>query len=123
MTLLTEGQHRAEFFVSESNGHRSREEGVLALLPVNDLQAGAVLGQVTASGEYAELNPALTDGTENAAAILWDNTDATVASQRITVLVRDCEVNLSELQFNATLIQAEIDTAVAQLSTLGIIAR
>jgi len=51
MTVLTEGQHKAEFIVSEANGSLSRE--VIKVLAGQNLQAGHVLGKVgigTATG-------------------------------------------------------------------------
>lgn len=51
MTVLTEGQHKAEFIVSEANGSLSRE--VIKVLAGQVLQAGHVLGKVgigTATG-------------------------------------------------------------------------
>jgi len=45
MTELTEGQHKAEFLVSEANGSLSRD--VVTILHGQNLQAGHVLGKVS----------------------------------------------------------------------------
>ncbi|MDD3028834.1 MAG: head decoration protein [Alphaproteobacteria bacterium] len=45
MTELTEGQHKAEFLVSEANGTASRD--VVAILAGQNLKAGHVLGQIS----------------------------------------------------------------------------
>lgn len=57
MTELTEGQHKAEFLVSEANGMLSRD--VITILAGQNLKAGHVLGKValgTATGAAASGN-------------------------------------------------------------------
>ena len=187
MTVLTEGQHKAEFLVSEANGSLSRE--VIKVLAGQVLQAGHVLGKVgigTAtgaavsgnigngtisdvsagtgvkagtygvtciepaanggtfaieepggviigsavvgtpyvgqvnftlndgttdfaagdrftiavsggSGKYKEYNPANTDGSQTAVAVLLERTDATAADRDAVAIVRQAEVNAAEL--------------------------
>jgi len=45
------------------------------------LEAGTVLGKVTASGKYAAYDNAASDGTQTAVAILADKVDATSSDQ------------------------------------------
>jgi Bacteriophage lambda head decoration protein D len=56
MAELQEGRYAGEFIVSEGNGSISRE--TITVLSGETLQAGAVLGKVTASGKYKALDPA-----------------------------------------------------------------
>jgi hypothetical protein len=70
MPELTEGRYAGEFVVSEGNGKISRE--TITVLSGETLEAGAVLGKVTASGKYKALDPAAVDGSEAAAGILYD---------------------------------------------------
>lgn len=124
MTVLTEGQHTAEFMLSEASGFRSRAEVVLAA-PAADLAAGTVLGVVTASGKYAQHDQDLVDGTEAAAAILWDNVAAldTPADTVATVIVRDAEVNGHDLIWQPDINAGELAAGIAALAAVGIIVR
>ena len=56
MPELQEGRYAGEFVVSEGNGKISRE--TIIVLSGETLEAGAVLGKVTASGKYKALDPA-----------------------------------------------------------------
>lgn len=121
MTTLTEGQHAGEFIVSEANKTRSRDP--ITVAAGQNLKAGAVLGKITASGEYAAYNPAGVDGTETAAGVLYDAVDASAAAAPGVAIVRDAEVNKGELVFADGTAQADIDAAIAELAAVGIIAR
>jgi hypothetical protein len=73
MPELQEGRYAGEFVVSEGNGAISRE--TITVLSGEPLEAGAVLGKVTASGKYKALNPAAVDGSRaffNAFGAPWD---------------------------------------------------
>jgi len=74
-------------------------------------------------GEYAIHNPAESDGTETAKAILWDNVDASSAEQDCTVVARDCEVNEAELTFKSGMTEVQKATALTALKSVGIITR
>lgn len=122
MTVLTEGKHRAEFILSEANGYRSRATVTLTA-PAADIAAGTVLGVVT--GEYVPLDQDASDGSEAAAAILYDNVAAleTPADTEAVVILRDAEVNGNDLVWPADIEAAEITTATGELAALGIIVR
>lgn len=121
MTVLTEGPHTAGYLISEANGTRSRE--VITLLEGNNLSPGAVLGKITASGKYAALAPAATDGSEKAAAVLYAGVDATAADKPAVITARDAEVQAAELTWPVGATPEQKTTALAQLATLGIVAR
>lgn len=112
---LTEGLHTGEFIVSEANGTRSREEVTLAAAAAA-LPVGQVLGKITASGKYAAYNNGAVDGTEVAAAILYAAAADSAADQKVTVVVRDAEVDESLL----TGLDA---TGKTDLAALGIVMR
>lgn len=118
MTTKTEGQHAAEFLISEANGYRSREEETIA--SGEDLEAGTVLGKITSSGKFVQLDPDASDGSETAAAILYAAVDATGGDKQGTVIERDAEVRQSSLIFPDTASETQ---ALADLLSLGIIAR
>jgi hypothetical protein len=121
MTVISEGQHTGEFIVSEANGSRSRE--VVTLLSGSNLKAGAVLGKVAATGKYKECNPANSDGSQTAAAVLYDNVDATAADAEAVVIARDAEVNKAELQWFDGASDGQKTTGLGQLALVGIIGR
>lgn len=121
MLKFTEPRHTGEHIVSEANGDRSREEGVLAA--GNNLVVGAVLGRITASGLYTELAPGAVDGSEVAAAVLYAAVDATAADTKCVVHVRDCEVAASQLAWPAAITGPQQTTAEGELAAAGIIIR
>ncbi len=121
MATLTEGPHTGEFVVSEANAYRSRDEDTLAI--GQNLEAGAVLGRLTGSGNLTAYDNGAVDGSETAVAILYGAVDATAAATACTVIARDAEVNLAELVFDAGQDQAAQDAAIDDLRAVGIIAR
>lgn len=112
---LTETLHAGEFIVSEANGTRSREKIVIAAAAAA-LPAGQVLGKITASGKYTVYNNGAVDGTEVAAAILYDALADSAADQNAAAVVRDAEVDESLL----TGLDA---TGKTDLQALGIVFR
>ncbi len=118
-TFGSEGTHAGEFIISEANGSRSRESGTLT--SGENLVAGAVLGIV--ANKYVEYDNAASSGAETAVAILFDAVDATDDDADCVVLVRDAEVNASELIYEATQDQASIDASIVDLLTVGIVGR
>lgn len=126
MAILTEDRFSgaAHYIVSEAAGmYRSREQVVIAS-GSGVLKPGTVLGKVTSSGKYAPHNPALSNGTETAVAILWEGCDATSKDVRRTATVRDTEVHADVLVWGlgVTTDQHKTD-ALAELASAGIIAR
>lgn len=51
----------------------------ITLITGQNLQRGTVLGRITASGKYTAATSAASDGSQNATAILAEDTDATSA--------------------------------------------
>ncbi|MGN7613038.1 head decoration protein [Magnetococcales bacterium HHB-1] len=121
MPELTENRHAGAFIASEGNGSISRE--TITVLSGQDLEAGAVLGKVTVSGKYQEVDPAGTDGSEVATAILYDKVDASAADTTGVVIVRLAEVKATELIWPSGITDPEKSTAIGQLATQDIIAR
>jgi hypothetical protein len=107
------------FIVRESNGYRSREEVTIAAT-AGILQPGTVLGKITASGKYVGFAPGASDGTQTAAAILFEEVDATSADVKRTVILRDCEVQRAALAFIGTPTEPQKTAAYASLAALGI---
>lgn len=93
--------------------------GGTAFVPGDSFIVTVVVG----TSKYAPLNLSATDGSQNAAGILFNQTDVTTVDKQATVVVRACEVNASELVWPATATAAQIAAATAQLAALGIISR
>ena len=213
MPEVTEGQHKAEFIVSEANGTLSRD--IVTVLAGQNLKAGHVLGKVSVgtatgtastgnvgngtltnvsvgtggkagtyvldciepeanggtfaveepggsiigtakvgtafvgpvnftltdgtadfaagdrftivvsggSGKYKEYNPANTDGSQTALAVLIDAVDATSGDQEGLVIARQAEVNAAELVWFAGATDAQKKTGTNQLKNQTIFAR
>lgn len=123
MVVLTQGlRPAAHYIVSEANGYRSREQIVIAS-GSGKLDAGAVLGKITASGKYKPYTADATDGSQNAAAILYEGCDATGVDVRRTVTARDTEVHADVLVWAAGVTDPQKTTALTALAALGIAAR
>ena len=119
MAITTEARHTGEHIVSEANGARSREEGVLA---AGSLPAGAVLA-LDGNGEYVQLAPSATDGTETAKAVLYAATDASESKQPCVVHTRACEVHGEALTWPDAATDSQITTATNDLVSRGVIVR
>ena len=122
--MVTKVEKRGAGFhlVSEANGHRSREE--ITILDGQDLETGTVLGKVTASGKYVQIDLGASDGSEVAAGILWDGVFADGADADAAAHVRDAEVLGAELVYPDGASSGDIDTINAALETnLNIIVR
>jgi hypothetical protein len=82
-----------------------------------------VVGQVTASKKFTPLNAAASDGSQNAAAILFTSVDASAADQRAVFTTRSSEVNDAELIWPAGLSAGNKAAAIEALKAKGIIVR
>ncbi|MAT91384.1 MAG: head decoration protein [Halioglobus sp.] len=121
MTTFTEARHPGEHILSEANGALSREQVTLA--SGNNLAAGTVLGIITASGKYAVFDQDASDGTEEAAGVLYEAVDASGGDEDAVVHVRQCEVAGAALTWPGDITGPEQIAAEAELAALGIIVR
>ena len=130
MTTLTEGRHAGEFLVGEASVGStgvSRSRDAIVVLSGQNLQAGAVIAKVTASGKYVERANAAdnaSDGSETAVGILFAAVDATAGDASGVAIVRDAEFNAGEVEYKTGFVVDTDDTAAkAELAAVGIIAR
>jgi len=122
MNVLTEGSRRnAEFLISEAEHFRAREKVTVAPGADTTLEAGTVLGIITASGKYAIYDPDAVDGTESVAGILYE--EAKNADVERTVIVREAQVKADKLAWFDGADAGEIATGTAELLALGIVVR
>lgn len=75
------------------------------------------------SGEYVAHDPANTDGSGNAVAVLFAGIDTTGAAAKAAVVVRDAEVTAAELVWFAGATDQQKAAGQAALAARGIIAR
>ena len=123
MTMLTEGKHAGGFLVWEVLRDYTRETVTIASGAVT-LEPGTVLGKITAGGKYTTLAPAATNGSQNAAGILWDKVDASTSDAPGVVMLRGpAIVNRYEIVWPDGATEAQITAATTALATIGIILR
>ncbi len=88
------------------------------------LPLGAVVGLVTATGQYARIDPSATDGRQVAAGVLLQACDATLIDRDDALIVaRHAIVAQHALQWPEGITAAETLTALAQLKALGVLVR
>jgi hypothetical protein len=128
--VISENMHIAEYLVSEAPGSASRDVGVIG--GAVNLVPGTVLGKITSSGQMVILNPAASDGSQNAAAILYEyapianlNTANNINNATVnrTMTVREAEVNGLLLTWPAGITTNQQAAAMAQLAAQDIIVR
>jgi hypothetical protein len=123
MPSQTEARHAGSFIISEGPGHYSREN-ITILAGEGQLVAGQVIGKVTVGGKYRSADPTNADGSQGAAAILFDAVDASGADVEAVAIVRAAEVNGNVLTYDAAVdTDAEKATQIAALAAAGIIVR
>ena len=123
MTMLTEGKHAGGFLVWEVLRDYTRETVTIAS-GVAKLEPGTVLGKITTGGKYTTLAPAATNGSQNAAGILWDTVDASTSDAPGVIMLRGpAIVNRHEIIWPDGATEAQITAATTALATIGIILR
>ena len=121
MTTLTEKRHTGEFILSEANGQRSRE--TVTIKSGEDLEAGTVLGKITATSKYVAYDNDSGDGSEVAFAVLIGACDATGGDTEAAVIARHAEVNGNCLVWKDASPSSGPTAGTADLLTVGIIVR
>ena len=123
MTTLTEGKHAGGFLVWETSRDYTRETVTIAS-GAGKIEPGTVLGKITTGGKFTALAPAATNGSQNAAGIIWAGVDASAADAAGVVLLRGpAIVNRHEIVWPAGATEAQITAATTALATIGIILR
>lgn len=123
--MLTEKHHDGGFLMTEGDGHYSRENVTLdatATTTTEVMEAGTVLGKITATGNYAKYDQQAGDGTQTAVAILFGQAAATGADQKVCIIARLAEVNSDELVWPGGS-PTDVAAGVVDLAAVGIIAR
>lgn len=89
------------------------------------LRVGAVVGQITAGGQFRAVELSGSTGAQNAAGVLvWRDVDATTGAQQAVVLRRGpAVVSQNALVWPAGITAPQIAAFIAQLTALGIVVR
>ena len=123
MTTLTEGKHAGGFLVWEVLRDYTRET-ITVVSGAGKLEPGTVLGKITSGGKYTGLAPAATNGSQNAAGILWAGVDASAADAPGAALLRGpAIINRHEIVWPEGATEAQITAATTALAALGILLR
>ncbi len=126
MESFTDKPRPLAFILSEANGLLSRDT-VTIVSGAGKLEAGTVLGKITASGKYIaspNAQVAGSEGAETASAVLAYAVDATSADVEAVVVNKDAEVKEPVLLFHASVNDATKRNAkLTQLRAVGIKAR
>jgi hypothetical protein len=123
MSILTETNHAGGFLVWEVLRDYTRETVTIAS-GAGKLEPGTVLGKITTGGKFTKLTPAATNGSQNAAGILWAGVDASAADAPGVVILRGpALLNRHEIIWPEGASEAQITTATTALGALGVILR
>ncbi|PIT68284.1 head decoration protein [Bartonella tribocorum] len=79
------------------------------------IEAGTIMGKITASKKYTPLNPAASDGSQIPAGISFATVDATEADQRAMMTARLCTVKASELLWPDAITDEQKSAAIQSL--------
>ena len=122
MNAIHEPLNLGDLLKYEEGLHYSREQSAVAV--GQNLELGAVVGRVTATGKLKRLDPAATDGTEDVAGILLGAVDATLVERDdALLLVRHAIVASHAVVWPAAITPEQKAAATAALETRGILIR
>lgn len=121
MTTVLHDRPRAGCYIADEASINLSRRVVVIASGSGVLDPGAVLGKITSSGKYAPHDPDASDGTQSAAAVLFDRVDATSADVEAVVSYASTAVNVSELIWAEGISQGEIAAAVAALDARTIV--
>ncbi|MCF1502916.1 head decoration protein [Afifella sp. H1R] len=103
-SVINEGRYASDW-LKEYKHDYSVEEVIIAS-GSGVVESGTVIGKITASGKYAPVTVAASDGSEDAAGILMNAVDATSADAPGVAVVRFAKVVHQGLKYGA-----DVDTS------------
>ena len=121
-TGFTEAMNLGDLLKFEAPNLYSRDRVTVA--SGQNLALGTVVGVVTATGKYKQIDPSAEDGTQVAAGVLLQTCDATLIDRDDGLVVaRHAIVAHHALAWPDAITTAEKLTAIAQLKALGVLVR
>ena len=122
MSVLAEPLNLGDLLKYEAPNLYSRDRVTVA--SGQNLPLGTVVGIVTATGKYKQIDPSAEDGTQVAAGVLLQACDATLIDRDDGLVVaRHANVAHHALAWPDAITNAEKLTALAQLKALGVLVR
>ena len=121
MPVQVESNYLGDWLKFEAGNLYSRDE--VTVVSGQNLNTGAVIGIITASGKVTQLAPAANDGSQNAAGVLLLDVDASAADKGGVIIARHAICSDNGLTWPAGITGPQKTAAIAQLKALGILVR
>ena len=122
MPVLAEPLNLGDLLKYEAPNLYSRDR--VTVVSGQSLPLGAVVGIVTASGKFKQIDPSAEDGSQVAAGVLLQASDATLADRDDGLVVaRHAIVADHTLAWPDAVTNSEKLAAIAQLKALGVLVR
>ena len=121
MPVQTEANSLGDWLKFEEDNVYSRDAVTVA--SGQNLATGTVVGVITTSGKVTQLEPAASDGSENAAGVLLNAVDATAADQPGVIIARHAICSDKGLLWPGSITAPQKAAAISQLKALGILVR
>ena len=121
MTVATQPNNLGDLLKFEAPSLYSREE--ITVAQGQNLTLGTLVGQESETDLIKALNPAATDGTQNALGALIADTDALAANIKAVIVTRDAILADHAVVWPATITLEQKTAAIKQLEARGVIIR
>lgn len=121
MAVATFDPRRDGAYLGENAGPNIVNEEIILVSGAPAMVSGTVLGKITASGKYTIHDPAASDGTQAAAAILFTGQAAALTADKKAVATVNgpATINGTMLSFKSGTTDAQKKTAWAALRAKG----
>lgn len=121
MTVAIEPNNLGDLLKFEAPNLYSREE--ITVAQGQNLTLGTLVGQESETDLIKALNPAATDGTQNALGVLIADTDALAANTKAVIVTRDAILADHAVVWPTTITLEQKTAAIKQLEARGVIIR
>ena len=121
MTVAIEQNNLGDLLKFEAPNLYSREE--ITVAQGQKLALGAIIGQDSETDLIKALNPAATDGTQNALGALIAEVDATSGNAKAVIITRDAILADHAVVWPSAIALEQKTAAIKQLEARGVIIR
>jgi hypothetical protein len=121
MTVAIEQNNLGDLLKFETPNLYSREE--ITVAQGQKLALGAIIGQDSETDLIKALNPAATDGTQNALGALIAEVDATSGNAKAVIITRDAILADHAVIWPSAITLEQKNAAIKQLEARGVIIR
>ncbi len=121
MTVAIEQNNLGDLLKFEAPNLYSREE--ITVAQGQKLALGAIIGQDSETDVIKALNPAATDGTQNALGALIAEVDATSGNTKAVIVTRDAILADHAVVWPSAITLEQKTAAIKQLEARGVIIR